>query len=283
MSRILVTGASGFIGKHLVRRLTREGHAVVEFSSKDGDISERDALSGYDNVEHVFHLAAKTFVPESWSNPHDYFRINILGMVTVLEFCRRIGASLTLLSTYVYGEPQYLPVNEEHPLVAASPYHQSKIMAEELAEFYSKQFNVKTTVLRIFNVYGQGQSSHFLIPKIYAQVVDDTVREVSVMDLEPRRDYVYIDDVTSAMLATLNPNELYRVYNVGSGAAASVRDVIETIFEVTGIQKPIHSANLVRKSEVSVCVADTSRIRKELSFVPLYTLYQGLKAWHEML
>lgn len=279
--RILVTGADGFIGSHLTRALKNEGHEVLCHSGKDGDISEKSALDTFKDIEHVYHLAARTFVPDSWDNTYDYFQTNLMGTVTALEFCRKNGCSMTMMSTYVYGEPQYLPIDEKHPIVAVSPYHQSKIACEDICAFYTRKFGVKVTVLRPFNVYGKGQSEAFLVPKIYSQVVNESVKEISVMDLAPKRDYVYIDDVVGALLATLKATKLFSIYNVGSGISTSVQDVILNISEVTGIFKPFRSTNEKRVSEISDCIADISSINADLGFVPRYNLQDGLRAWHE--
>ncbi len=278
---ILVTGADGFIGSHLIRALEHEGHEVLCHSMKDGDISGKNALDSFTNIEHIYHLAAKTFVPDSWDNTHHYFKTNIMGTVTALEFCRSNGCAMTIMSSYVYGEPQYLPVDESHPVVAMSPYHESKIACEELCRFYSRQFGVRVSILRPFNVYGKGQSEAFLMPKIYSQVMNENVKEISVMDLEPKRDYVYIDDVTGALIATLKAPKRFTIYNVGSGISTSVKDVILNIFRTTGIFKPYHSTNEKRMSEISDCVADISKIKVDLGFEPRFTLQEGLKAWHE--
>ena len=113
--KILVTGANGFIGKHLVK-LRSENHDVVCHEISDGDISEKGALEKYKNIDYVYHLAACTYVPSSWDYTYDYFRTNILGTVTVLEYCRKNKCAITAMSTYVYGEPQYLPIDENHPI-----------------------------------------------------------------------------------------------------------------------------------------------------------------------
>ncbi|TWH59727.1 UDP-glucose 4-epimerase [Desulfitobacterium sp. LBE] len=279
--RILVTGANGFIGSHLTRTLEAKGHEVMSHTSKNGDITEKNALDSFNDIEHVYHLAARTFVPGSWDNTHDYFRTNIMGTITALEFCRNNNCSITMMSTYVYGEPKYLPVDEKHPVVAVSPYHKSKITCEEICAFYSEKFGVRVTVLRPFNVYGKGQSEAFLVPKIYSQVVNDSVKEISIMDLEPKRDYVYIDDVIDALIATLNATKLLAFYNVGSGTSTSVEDVILSTFQAAGISKPYRSTNEKRFSEISDCIADISSIHADLGFVPRFTLLEGLRAWYE--
>lgn len=279
--RVLVTGADGFIGRHLSQALSKMGHVIFTHTISEGDITNERALDRFDDIDHVFHLAARTFVPESLKKPYEYFQTNVLGTISVLEYCRKNACNMTFMSTYVYGEPRYLPINENHPVIGLTPYHQSKISCESICEFYSRQFNVKITVLRPFNVFGKGQSTHFLIPKIIAQILDPKVKEISVMDLKPKRDYIYIDDLIKAMLLTMNPAKSYSVYNVGSGVSKSVEEVIINVQRVTGIKKAYTSSNQLRSAEVSNCVADISAIHKELGFVPEYTLTLGLKAMIE--
>jgi nucleoside-diphosphate-sugar epimerase len=279
--RILVTGADGFIGKYLVSALLERGNDVFTHSLIDGDIFNKNVLERFEGIDHVFHLAAKTFVPESFEEPYEYFQTNVMGTVNILEYCRKQVCSITFMSTYVYGEPKYFPVDEKHPVIGMTPYHQSKILCESLCNFYSRQFNVKVVVLRPFNVFGKGQSAQFLLPKIVAQILDPEVREISVMDLKPKRDYIYIDDLINAMLLTINPAKDYSVYNVGSGISKSVEEVILDVQRATGIIKTYTSSNQPRKTEVSDCVADIAAIQKDLGFVPKYTLSSGLKAMIE--
>src|ERR1035438_1527231 len=129
-SEILVTGATGFLGRHLVEALEARGHGVRPHSSSQGDIAHcRLPIEG---AHHVFHLAAKSFVPESWANPQGFYDVNVMGTVNVLEHCRRHRTPLTLISSYVYGHPRCLPVSEDHPLAAINPYAHTKILADLL-------------------------------------------------------------------------------------------------------------------------------------------------------
>jgi len=274
--RILITGADGFIGRHLVKALQDLHHSIICHTLNDGDISNPETLKKYSDIDHIFHLAARTFVPDSFEHPYDFFHTNYLGTVNVLEFCRNHSCSLTFMSTYVYGQAQYLPVDEKHPIVGLTPYHQSKIAGEELCEFYNRQFGVKVTILRPFNVYGQGQSSQFLIPEILRQILDPAIKEVQVMDLEPKRDYIFINDLIDAMILTMNSKKPIAIYNVGSGTSKSVEEVILDIQSVTGIYKPYCSLGKSRKTEVSDCIADISAIKSDFRFTPRFTLITGI-------
>src|SRR5450432_2093010 len=126
--RILVTGGGGFVGRHLVSALKSEGFDVVRHRLRDGDLA-RCSLP-YEGVSHICHLAARTFVPDSWRSPRDFYDTNLMGTLNVLEFCRRQKAILILMSSYLYGQPKYLPIDENHPLQALNPYAHSKLLAE---------------------------------------------------------------------------------------------------------------------------------------------------------
>lgn len=271
---ILVTGADGFIGKRLVEKLEKIGCKVFTHTKKDGDIA--DCEFGYDSIDHVIHLAALTFVPASWENSKEFYRVNVMGTQNILEFCRKSGSSLTFFSTYVYGKPKSLPVKENHPVDPNTPYNHSKVMSESLCDFYNKAFNIDITVLRPFNIYGKGQSDNFLVPAIIRQVVDNSIDTISVMDLTPKRDYIYIDDLIEAVIATINQKG-YNIYNLGSGYSLSVKEVIDIIQRIAKTDKPYISKNYQRKGEVNDVIADISKITSQTNWKPMYTFENGIE------
>src|ERR1700737_3961900 len=232
--RILVTGASGFIGTHLTRALTAAGYRVVLHSSRQGDIANCEL--DFQDVGHVFHLAARTFVPESWKNPLSYYHVNLLGTVNVLEFCRARGASLTLMSSYVYGRPARLPISENEPLQAVNPYSHTKILAEEASRYYQRQFHVPVTIIRPFNIYGPGQDRRFLIPKILTQAINPELGSIVGSDLRPRRDYIFVSDLIDLLVKTAFRTE-GGVFNAGSNSSLSVNEVIEIVKELLPASK----------------------------------------------
>lgn len=274
MKNILVTGADGFIGKRLVKRLYELGFTVFEHNISDGDITT--ASFDFENISHVFHLAAMTFVPDSWKNPNEFYRVNVMGTENVLEFCRKNKISLTIPSTYVYGVPEYMPIPENHKINPNTPYNHSKVLAESLCEFYSKAFGMDIVVFRPFNIYGAGQSGQFIIPKIVSQVMDPEISEIEVMDLAPKRDYLYIDDLINAFILSIN-KEGYNVYNLASGKSYSVEEIILLSEQILGVNKPYKSVGQQRQGEVFDIVADISKIKTELNFVPQFDFYNGLK------
>ena len=282
---ILILGAGGFIGQHLEKELKKMGHFVVGHHSADGDIATEAGLKKYDvyQFDLVYHLAAKTFVPESWNDTYDYFRVNVMGTVAALEYCRRHKCGIILMSTYVYGIPQYLPISEEHPLAAITPYHETKIVIEHIGRFYSEKFLIPVTIFRPFNVYGPGQNENFLLPKIMSQLLDDNVKDIRLMDLQPKRDYVYIDDVIRALYCGSIIKKGVHVYNIGTGTSYSVEEVVKMCMDVTGIRKKFHSIGEVRSTEISDCVADITKLKEDLGFCIKYTLRDGLKSWFQNL
>jgi nucleoside-diphosphate-sugar epimerase len=274
-TEILVTGATGFLGRHLVAALESGGHGVRPHSSADGDISRCPLpMKG---IRHVFHLAAKTFVPDSWQDPRPFYEVNVLGTLNVLEHCRRHGARLTLVSSYVYGVPQRLPIREDHPLSAFNPYSQTKILAETVARFYEQHHGLPLVIVRPFNLYGPGQTASFLIPTIVRQVLDPSVAAVRVQDLHPKRDYVFVEDAIGLLLATARP-EVRGTYNVGSGTSASVEEVARLIIRTAGVDKPLMSDETSRPQEVMDVVADISLAEAKLGWRPRTKLADGIAA-----
>lgn len=276
---ILVTGAGGFLGKHLCKRLEAEGHHVLRHRREDGDLCLPGALEQYRDVAYVFHLAARTFVPESWERTYDYYRTNVMGTVNVLEFCRRQGCGVAIMSSYVYGEPQYLPVDECHPVTALTPYHQTKLICEETGRFYAEKFLLPVTVFRPFNIYGAGQATVFLIPAVIRQLLDPDCEAVNVLDLTSRRDYIYVEDAVELMSRAVIPQgEMFRIFNLGSGISISVEDVIRTAMEVLGIQKTYLATGELRRGGVSDCAADMRRTFSALGMVRMRPFKEGMEA-----
>jgi GDP-4-dehydro-6-deoxy-D-mannose reductase len=277
MKSILVTGASGFIGSALVNRLQFMGYKVTQFSSIDGDISDVNFTKEYKNSNffHVFHLASKTFVPDSWENPYDFYKTAILGTVNILQLCRVKNIPLTYVSAYLYGIPEDLPINEGHRVKPNNPYAHSKFLAEDLCKFYSEFHDVKVSIARPFNVYGVGQKKTFLIPFIIKQVLYED--NITVKDLNPKRDYIYLDDLISGLISTISCKEKFSIFNFGSGKGLSVSEIIKTIQKIAGTNKEIISEKKERIHEIMNVIADVKKSREYLNWTPSYSFEDGVR------
>lgn len=273
--RVLVTGAGGFVGSHLVPALIKEGYEAIPFNRADGDI--QSAGFTHEQVSHVIHLAGLTFVPQSWEGPKEFYRVNVMGCANVLEFCRRQKCGITFASTYVYGPPQYLPIDETHPIAPNTPYNHSKYLAEQLCRFYHDAFSLDVTILRPFNIFGHGQAKHFLLPEIIGQLLDPSKKEISLMSLTPRRDYLYIADFVGALTRALEHSGGFHVYNIGSGKSFSVLEICRLAMMKAGIQKDIVSRGGERQNEVMDIVADVKKARVELGWQPEWAMDVGLE------
>ena len=277
MSKILITGATGFIGKALSTTLSACGYDLVLIGSANGDIACPETLNKISDVDitHVFHLAGKTYVPDSWTNPNDFYRVNLFGTMNVLEFCKLRSIAMTFVSAYVYGHPESLPIKESSQTKPSNPYALSKRLAEEVCEFYAGVHGLAISVIRPFNVYGVGQDERFLIPSIIRQA--QTENTIVVQDLLPKRDYVFLEDLVMALLATISPSKGYNVYNVGSGFSLSVKEVIDIIQDVARTNKEIVSEKNVRSNELVNVVADISKTRQMLGWQPQHSFREGVE------
>lgn len=277
MKTILITGSKGFIGRRLKSKLKNIGYKVLEFDIQDGDIADENALQKYNHyhIDHVVHLVAKTFVPQSWESPFGFYNTNIMGTVNVLQFCRNKVIDLTYISSYLYGSSPSLPISEDDKLQPNNPYAHSKYLAEELCRFYNEQFDMNITVFRPFNAYGIGQDKKFLIPKIIDQVLKNDV--ITLMNLSSKRDYIYIEDLIDAIIASISTKHKFGIYNIGSGISLSVQNVIDTIQDIFGTHKEIICEKIERQNEVDDVVANIDLAKRELNWSPKYTLRKGIE------
>ena len=277
LKTILVTGSSGFIGSALTNKLEILGFNVITFNTAMGDVSECNFIDIYKDIEinHIFHLAAKIFVPDSWENPMDFYKTSVLGTGNILELCREKKISLTFVSAYLYGQPDKLPISEDDTIKSNNPYAHSKYLAEELCRFYSEYYDVKVTIARPFNIYGKNQKSMFLIPYIIDQVLNNET--IKVKDLKPKRDYIYLDDLIRGLIKTLNSTSNFLIYNFGSGEELSVEEIINIIQKVANTRKKIISEKVERKNEIMNVIADVSKAKNDLNWSPRFSFEDGIK------
>lgn len=225
-------------------------------------------------VDKVFHLAARSYVPDSWKEPAEFYRVNVQGTVDALEYCRRTRAAMVYVSGYCYGIPDELPIRETAPVRPNNPYAFSKAAAESACRFFASAFHVPVSILRPFNVYGPGQSAKFLIPHIVEQALNPAVSEIEIADARPRRDFVHVDDLVAALLKVPVTEEA-RAYNVGSGRSVAVGEIVELIQRAAGTDKPVVSRGDSRRQEIPDAVADISALRA-IGWEPRIELGEGL-------
>jgi len=271
----LVTGSAGFIGKHLIHKLKSDGNSVIALNRSNGDIALKETWSNLPTVKTIIHLAGRSYVPDSWENSGDFAETNIVGTQRALDYCKKSGANMVYINAYPYGNPEKLPINENAAINPNNPYSLTKQMGAQLCEFANNYSNVTTTVLRLFNVYGAFQRKNFLIPSIIDQVLHK--KEITVMDLNPRRDYVYIGDVVTAIIKSMELARGFNSINIGSGISYSVKELIDIVQLEAKTTLPIRTKKIKRNNEISNVVADITKADKILNWKPKYSLEDGVK------
>ncbi len=273
---VAITGSSGFIGRRLVSSLFASGHEIIKLDITTGaNILDWDSLKKIKKFDVLVHLAARSFVPLSYEKPRDFYNLNINGVINGLELCRLNNAKFVFASSYVYGKPKYLPINEEHPLGGVNPYAETKIIGEKICEDYYKYFNVRSVILRPFNIYGLGQNKAFLIPLILKQAKTGAVK---LLDPRPKRDFIYVEDVVSAFKIAVENNDIkFNHFNVGFGKSYSVNEVVEIVNQLYNNSLHIEFSREKRKNEVLDTVADITKAKSLLHWIPTIDLVEGLK------
>jgi NAD dependent epimerase/dehydratase len=306
--RVLVTGAGGFIGSHLCERLVETGASVCAFTEYNslgswgwldesprrgqmdvvlGDVRDADSIgSACAAVDTVFHLAALIAIPFSYEAPHAYLQTNAVGTANVLRAAQRAGCRLVVhtSTSEVYGTARYVPIDEQHPLQAQSPYAASKIAADKVAESFHLSFGVPVTTLRPFNTYGPRQSARAVIPTIATQVLSGG--PVALGNVTPTRDFTYVADTVEAFVRIADCGAAVgRVLNAGSGKEISIgklADRIETVLDRSSLVERDPERVRPVGSEVDRLCADASVARELLDWSPGVGLDEGLRltvAW----
>lgn len=227
--KIAVSGSDGFVGRQVCKLLMSEGHEVIPLDMAQGfDLSEPNAFESVPVIDCFIHLANLVYVPGSYENPALYYRVNYMTTLNALEVCRSNHARMVYISSYIYGVPKYLPVDEQHPITPFNPYAQTKVICEKLCEGYHRDFGVQISILRPFNLYGVGQKGRLLIPEIISQLKEGK-EEIRLKDGSPKRDYINVVDLAKAIYCCATIDEDFGVYNVCSGSSFSVKEVTEII------------------------------------------------------
>lgn len=303
--KVLVTGATGFIGSHLVERLIALGSKVramshyrsdptlhnLEYLTEEqlekleivrGNIEDpffvRAAVEGCDTV---FHLAALIGIPFSYVAPSSYIKTNIGGTLNVLEACRAgvVGRLVHTSTSECYGTAQYTPIDEAHPLQGQSPYAASKIGADKLVESYYDSFDLPAVILRPFNTFGPRQSYRAVIPAIISQLLGGS-QTIKLGALDPVRDLTFVSDtVNGFLLAAASTTAVGQEINLGVGKGISIGDLVEKIFRIFGRKARIElDEKRLRpeKSEVDELISNNKKAAKLLDWRPEISLDDGL-------
>jgi NAD dependent epimerase/dehydratase len=306
MSKILVTGAGGFIGSHLVEALVRQGETVrafVRYNSRDergllealpkeilnqmeviaGDLKDPDGVKkAVRDCHKIFHLGALIAIPYSYIHPFDFIQTNVVGTANLLNACLEDHALERIIHTStseVYGTAQYIPINEKHPLQAQSPYAASKIGADKLAESYTLCFNLPIATLRPFNTFGPRQSLRAIIPTLVSQALEG--RKIRLGNMKPRRDFLFVKDTVRGFIELGGcDGAIGKVVNIGTGKDISIGELVQKILNQIGKGGEIEVEDQrirPERSEVMQLLADTRLAEELFQWAPQYTLEDGLK------
>jgi nucleoside-diphosphate-sugar epimerase len=227
-------------------------------------------------------LAGKTYVPESWQNPGEFYRVNINSTINALNWAVQNKVHFIMISAYIYGIPQYLPIDEKHPVSPSNPYAQSKYLAEETCRYISEFANLPVTIFRLFNVIGPGQNYRFLIPYIFKQIKDGK-KKIELMDLSPRRDFVDVRDVARVIVLSLHTQFDFEIFNIGSGKSYSINEILNKIEKITNKKIQITEKSVKRKNEISETVADIKKAKQMLNWSPRFSIDNSLQyIWENM-
>lgn len=257
---IAVAGSDGFVGRNVCAQLEAKGHTIIKIDITNGlDLCDNSIIDKIEPIDCFIHLANLVFVPASYQNPEKFYRINYLTTLNALEICRKYNARLIYASSYIYGNPQYLPVDENHPVCPFNPYAQTKLICEKMCEGYHRDFNVKVSILRPFNIYGIGQKGKLLIPEIIGQIKEGK-KIIQLKAASPRRDYVNVVDVAGAFVACTEDTNSYNVYNICSGTSVSVREITEIINKHLKEKVTFSFAESDRPNEVNETLGSCKRL-----------------------
>lgn len=304
-TRVIVTGAGGFIGSHLCSQLLKLGAkvtAMLHYSSRgdwanleflpDQEKSELRVVKGniedsafvdanVKNHDIVFHLAALIGIPYSYVAPISYIKTNIEGTANILEAVRKFDLQKIIhtSTSEVYGTAKYTPIDEKHPLQAQSPYSATKISADKIAESYHRAFDIPVTTVRPFNTYGPRQSGRAVIPTIISQAIKEEY--IMLGDLSPIRDLNYVEDTANGFIAAAESDLAEgEVINLGSGKGITIGELAALIKEIMNCDKSIvgdRQRIRPKSSEVFELVCDVSLSNKLTKWSPKYTLREGLR------
>lgn len=303
MNNVLVTGADGFIGSHLVEMLVARGHrvrALAQYNSFNawgwledvgckndievvcGDVRDPQFCRSISrDIDTVFHLAALIAIPYSYQAPDSYVDTNIRGTLNICQAARDNGVKRVIhtSTSEVYGTAQYVPIDEKHPLQPQSPYSASKIAADAMAMSFFNAFGLPVTIARPFNTYGPRQSARAVIPTIITQIANGK-KQISLGDVSPTRDFNYVEDTCRGFIALAESEQtIGEAINIGSNFEISVGDTLNLIKTImaSDVEFLVDEQRLrPEKSEVNRLWCDNSKISALTGFTPQVLLAEGL-------
>lgn len=303
--KVLVTGADGFIGSHLVEALLAQGcdvRAFVFYNSLNswgwldtlppatlrnldvfaGDIRDPNGVyEAMKGVDVVFHLAALIAIPFSYHSPDSYIDTNIKGTLNVLQAARKLSTERVLVTSTseVYGTAQYAPIDEKHPFQGQSPYSATKIGADRLAESFFRSFDTPVVIVRPFNTYGPRQSARAVIPTVITQLLEGHT-ELRMGSLTPTRDFNYVKDTAAGFIALAESDAaIGRELNIATGTEHTIGDVAQTLIdEINPAARIVTDEQRLRPdaSEVFRLIGDNTQITTLTPWRPQYDLTAGL-------
>lgn len=302
--KILITGAGGFIGSHLVEKMVEAGAEVTAFlryNSQNrwgwldespyrkeikiysGDIRDYDSVkNALNKMDVIFHLAALIGIPYSYISPLAYLKTNVEGTYNLLQAAREVGAEKVILTSTseVYGTARYVPIDETHPLQPQSPYSASKISADALGLSFYNSFKLPVVVARPFNTFGPRQSARAIIPTIITQILNGR-KQIALGNLSPTRDLNYVKDTVNGFLKVGECDELIgETVNIGSGREISIGELFRLISSMLQVEvEPVADKERIRpqSSEVERLLCENSKIKRFTGWQPEYSLEEGLR------
>jgi len=272
MTKILVTGHEGVIASNLIKKLTNCEIIIDSINGKRIDLQNNEEVMKIEPVDTVIHLGGKTEKGLEWK---EYFENNVIGTLNILKYCiKKNIKKIIFVSSYVYGNPKYSPINEQHPVLPHNLYTKSKFLAEELCRDYSERFNLNVIILRPFNIFARSMNKNYLISNLIESI--NTKKTVTITNRTSKRDFLYIDDFIELILKIKDYDFKYEIFNVGSGISYSFDEVIEIIEKNTSKKLNLEYKN-DDQSHIQNIVADNSKITKILDWKPELTFEEGLQ------